>query len=65
MGIPQDDLPLLFSEFRRLKGTGKIDGTGLGLFIVKTVVEAHGGTVNVESKEGEGTTFSIRFPIRP
>lgn len=65
MGIPQDELPLLFSEFRRLKGTGKIDGTGLGLFIVKTIVEAHGGTVNVESKEGEGTTFSIRFPIRP
>ena len=65
MGIPQDELPLLFSEFRRLKGTGKVDGTGLGLFIVKTIVEAHGGTVNVESKEGEGTTFSIRFPIRP
>lgn len=65
MGIPQDELPLLFSEFRRLKGTGKVDGTGLGLFIVKTIVEAHGGTVNVESKEGEGTTFSIRLPIRP
>ncbi len=65
MGIPKDELPLLFSEFRRLKGTAKIEGTGLGLFIVKTVVEAHGGTVNVESTEGQGTTFSIRFPIRP
>ncbi|MFQ5904187.1 MAG: sensor histidine kinase [Candidatus Binatia bacterium] len=65
MGIPKDELPLLFSEFRRLKGTAKIEGTGLGLFIVKTVVEAHGGTVAVESKEGQGTTFSIRFPIRP
>lgn len=64
LGVPQDELPLLFSEFRRLKGTAKIEGTGLGLFIVKTVVEAHGGTVGVESREGEGTTFSIRLPTR-
>ena len=64
MGIPKDEVPLLFSEFRRLKGTAKVEGTGLGLFIVKTVVEAHGGKVAVESREGEGATFSIRFPVR-
>lgn len=64
MGVPKDELPVLFSEFRRLRGTAKIEGTGLGLFIVKTIVEAHGGTVGVESKEGQGTTFTIRLPIR-
>ena len=64
MGIPKDEVPLLFSEFRRLKGTAKVEGTGLGLFIVKTIVEAHGGKVAVESREGEGATFSIRFPVR-
>ena len=63
MGIPEEELPLLFSEFRRLKGSGKIEGTGLGLFIVKTIVEAHGGKVEAESEEGQGSTFSIRLPI--
>ncbi len=62
-GISQDELPLLFSEFRRLSGPGRIEGTGLGLFIVKTIVEAHGGEVGAESKEGLGSTFSIRFPL--
>lgn len=62
-GILKEELPLLFSEFRRLKGAGKIEGTGLGLFIVKTVVEAHGGKVGVESEEGHGATFSVTFPV--
>jgi len=62
MGMPEDELPHLFTEFRRLKGTAKIEGTGLGLFIVKTIVEAHGGTVEVESKDGQGSTFTIGFP---
>ncbi len=62
-GIPKDEQPLLFSEFRCLKGSAKVEGTGLGLFIVKTIVEAHGGKVGVESEEGKGATFSVRFPI--
>jgi signal transduction histidine kinase len=64
IGITQEDLPLLFSQFRRLKGSGKIEGTGLGLFIVKTIVEAHKGTVHVESVEGQGSTFTVHLPIR-
>lgn len=64
MGIPEDEIPLLFSEFRRSRISDKIEGTGLGLFIVKTIVEAHGGKVDVESKEGKGSTFIIRFPMR-
>lgn len=63
MGIPEDELPKLFSEFRRLRSAGKIEGTGLGLFIVKTIVEAHGGKVAAESQEGRGATFSLWFPI--
>lgn len=64
MGIPKEDLPLLFTEFRRLKGSTKIEGTGLGLFIVKTIMEAHGGRVEVESELGKGSTFIVSFPIR-
>ncbi len=61
-GIPTEELSGLFSEFKRLKGTANIEGTGLGLFIVKTIVEAHNGTVAVESKEGVGTTFTMLLP---
>jgi len=64
IGIPRDELPLLFSQFKRLKGSAKIEGTGLGLFIVKTIVEAHKGTVQVESLDGQGSTFTVRVPIR-
>lgn len=65
IGIPQEELPLLFSQFRRLKGSAKIEGTGLGLFIVKTIIEAHKGTVQADSMDGQGSTFTIRVPIRP
>jgi signal transduction histidine kinase len=61
-GIPREELPRLFSEFKRLKGSANTEGTGLGLFIVKTIVEAHNGTVAVESDEGVGTTFTILLP---
>ena len=64
MGIAQDEIPLLFSEFRRLKGAGKVEGSGLGLFVVKTIVQAHGGIVGLESNEGQGSTFTFRLPIR-
>ncbi len=64
IGIPRDEVSLLFSQFRRLKGSAGIEGTGLGLFIVKTIVEAHKGTVQVESVDGQGSTFTVRVPIR-
>jgi len=62
MGISKDELPMLFTEFRRLKGSANVEGTGLGLFIVKTIVEAHGGTVEAQSDVGKGTTFTVRLP---
>jgi signal transduction histidine kinase len=62
-GIPREELPLLFSEFRRLSGSGEVEGTGLGLYIVKTIVEAHGGKVEADSQIGAGSTFTIRIPV--
>jgi signal transduction histidine kinase len=64
IGIQPDDLPALFMQFRRLKGAAKVEGTGLGLFIVKTIVEAHRGTVKAESEGGSGSNFTVRLPIR-
>ncbi|ACK72927.1 response regulator receiver sensor signal transduction histidine kinase [Gloeothece citriformis PCC 7424] len=64
IGIPQGDLHHLFEPFQRATNVGSIPGTGLGLVIVKRVVELHGGTINIQSKEGKGTTFIIRLPRR-
>jgi signal transduction histidine kinase len=62
IGIAEEELPKLFLEFQRLNGNAEIEGTGLGLFIVKTIVEGHGGKVAVESEVGVGSTFTILLP---
>ncbi|MEX0805461.1 MAG: HAMP domain-containing sensor histidine kinase [Candidatus Binatia bacterium] len=64
VGIPKEELSNLFHEFQRLKGSANTEGTGLGLFIVKTIVDAHKGTIAVESEEGVGTSFNILLPTR-
>jgi signal transduction histidine kinase len=58
-GIPSKYLPKIFEQFFRVPDQGKETGAGLGLAIVKEIVEAHGGTVGVESTEGKGTTFTF------
>lgn len=63
IGIPPNDLKQLFQPFYRATNTGKIKGTGLGLNIVKHCVELHGGTISVDSREGVGTTFTVRLPV--
>jgi len=60
-GIPQDKIGQIFNPFFTTKEPGK--GTGLGLFIVKQVVERNKGTIQVESEEGVGTTFLLTFPL--
>jgi two-component system, OmpR family, phosphate regulon sensor histidine kinase PhoR len=64
IGIKSDDLPRIFDKFFRVKSseTRQIVGTGLGLSIVKSIVDAHMGTISVESTEGKGTTFAILLP---
>ena len=62
IGVAKDEISSLFSEFRRLDSAANIEGTGLGLFIVKTIVESHGGSVGVESEIDVGTTFTILLP---
>ncbi|WP_170154553.1 hybrid sensor histidine kinase/response regulator transcription factor [Mangrovibacterium diazotrophicum] len=63
-GIPNKDLPYIFQRFfQSSKTAGKKEGTGIGLYLVKTYVELHGGKVTVVSEENVGTTFTIRLPI--
>jgi len=64
IGIPIDDQKHLFQIFHRAKNVGTIQGTGLGLIIVKQSVEAHGGTLDFESQENVGTTFIARLPLQ-
>ena len=65
VGISEKDRDKIFGKFFRVPGTEnqKIPGTGLGLTIVSHIAEAHGGTVNVLSQPGEGSTFSITLPL--
>ncbi|WP_432022685.1 sensor histidine kinase [Streptomyces parvus] len=63
-GIPTDDLPHVFDRFWRAEKSRsrRTGGSGLGLAIVRKLVEAHGGTVEATSTEGEGSTFALRLP---
>lgn len=62
IGIPTVDLPRLFERFRRASNVGEIEGTGVGLATAYEVVVLHGGTLEVESKNGVGSTFAMRLP---
>ena len=64
IGIPEQDLPKIFDRFYRVdKARSRQEGgSGLGLAICKYIVDRHQGTIDVESKLGEGTKFKIRFP---
>ncbi|MEM9952694.1 MAG: ATP-binding protein [Chloroflexota bacterium] len=63
IGISEDDLPRIFDFFHRASNATRFKGTGIGLAIVKQVIETHGGEITCESTLGEGTTFTICLPI--
>lgn len=62
IGIPEDKLPFLFERFFRVERK-RFAGSGLGLFIVQQIVDAHQGEVQVESQPGQGSTFTVTLPL--
>lgn len=62
IGIPAEDLPRLFETFHRGTNVGNVQGTGIGLHIVKECVDLHHGSIEVDSAPGRGTVFHVRLP---
>jgi PAS domain S-box-containing protein len=65
IGIDPSDQPQIFERFERAVSSRNYGGLGLGLYIVKRIVEAHGGIITVDSQPGEGATFQVELPQRP
>ena len=63
VGIPADVMPTIFEPFEAHARAGRRRGAGLGLSIVKSLVELHGGEVDIRSEEGKGTTATVRLPV--
>lgn len=63
-GIAPAELPRVFEKYRRNAGSDRIQGSGLGLFIVKHLVEAHGGCVGIQSDLGRGTRLTVELPVK-
>jgi signal transduction histidine kinase len=64
IGIAPEDQARIFQRFERATATRQSDSMGLGLYIAKELVSAHGGTITVESARGQGATFQVRLPLR-
>jgi signal transduction histidine kinase len=65
IGIPPEDQARVFGRFERAVGAQNFGGLGLGLYIARHIVEAHGGEIRVESAPGAGTTFTVVLPGQP
>ena len=64
LGIPPGDVGRLFDRYHRGSNVSGIVGTGVGLYLVKLAVDLHGGGIEVKSKEGDGSRFIIRLPLK-
>ena len=67
IGIPEDEQARVFDRFFRASSAAElhVQGVGLGLLIVRTIVQGHGGDISLTSRPGEGTTFRVELPIVP
>jgi signal transduction histidine kinase len=65
IGIPPDKLPRIFNRFERAVSSRSYGGLGLGLYITRQILDAHGGSIAVVSQEGAGSTFTVELPLRP
>lgn len=65
IGIAEADQDRIFGQFERTDAARKVAGLGLGLFITRHIVHAHGGEIGVRSQPGEGAEFTVRLPLRP
>jgi signal transduction histidine kinase len=65
VGISESDQQRIFEQFERAVGNDKTGGLGLGLFITRQLVQAHGGQLEVQSRIGEGSVFSVHLPLMP
>jgi signal transduction histidine kinase len=65
IGIPKDEIPQLFERFHRARNVSSryYGGLGLGLYIARAIVEAHSGSIQVQSEEGHGSTFTVSLPL--
>jgi PAS domain S-box-containing protein len=64
-GIPEDDLVRIFERFERASPIRHFGGLGLGLYVSRRIVEAHGGSIKASNRSGGGSCFTIRLPVRP
>lgn len=64
LGMDEDDVSKLFGRFFRAKTSTGIPGTGIGLNLVKTLIEMHDGEISVQSEQGQGTIFTIQLPLK-
>jgi len=62
-GVPEQDLQQVFNKFYRIPVPEGVGGTGLGLSICKGIVEAHGGTIRAENRDGGGLAVTMRLPL--